>query len=405
MMILLGLASALFLRTIRRKLTSLGEDEHRFRKLMMRNASQGLGGLKDLKVLGREAYFVRSFVASAWSYTRAGVYRATIFELPRLFLETIAVMTMLGVAALLIYQKRPMQDIVPVLTLLAIAAVRLMPSTNRIVSAIVGIRYGIPALDAIHKDFQSESQELPSDAIEERSGPQFEHAIEFVDVRFRYANSIRDSLRGVSVRIEKGSAVAVIGASGAGKTTLVDVLLGLLKPTSGSVRVDGRDIHENLGHWQRQIGYIPQHVFLADDTIRRNIAFGVADEQIDDERIKTVLESAQLRDFVGTLPAGVDTEIGERGARLSGGQRQRIGIARALYHDPPILVMDEATSALDHKTESLIVEVLEQLRGGRTMIVIAHRHSTVQHFENVLLIEDGRIKAQGKLREVIAAGA
>jgi ATP-binding cassette subfamily C protein len=348
-----------------------------------------------------------AFSDFATQYSRSGVYKLTIGELPRLFLVTIAVLALLGAAAVLVLQRRPMQEIVPTLTLLALASVRMMPSANRIVNSAVYVRWGVPALDAVYADLKELEQLTANDRREKVAcNPHpFEEAIEFECVTYRYPGAASDALRCLSFRIPKGSAVAFVGASGAGKSTAADVLLGLLEPQSGRVLVDGEDIQRSLSGWQRQIGYIPQQIFLTDDTIRRNVAFGIPDEEIDEERVRGALESAQLLKFVESLPAGLNTSVGERGVRLSGGQLQRIGIARALYHDPEVLVMDEATSALDYKTESLIIEMIENLRDSRTIVVIAHRHSTIQYFDTVLKLHDGQLVAQGSYSEVVAASA
>lgn len=402
MVLLLGSSSLAFLGAIRRRIGKYSGEEHTWRTEMIRAVHQSLGGLKDVKVLGREDYFLRSFDENAVKYTRAGAFKTTIYELPRQFLEVIAVFAMLAVAAVFIYQQRPMTTIVPVLTLLALAAVRLLPSTNRLVNSGVSFRWGIPALRIIYADLKELEGEQGRKSLSNVAPLTFHHSIEFERVRFRYPEAASDALKSISFSIPRGAAVALVGPSGSGKTTCADLLLGLLEPTCGNISVDGRDIRENLASWQRLIGYIPQHIYLVDDSIRRNVAFGIADGEIDDARVWRAIDASQLRDLVEALPAGLDTPVGERGVRLSGGQRQRIGIARALYHDPPVLVMDEATSALDNGTESLIMETLEQLRGTRTMVAIAHRHTTVERFDTVLLIRDGLLVAQGAYQEILA---
>ena len=407
MFAVLAATSVSFFRAVRRKVDRFGRDEHECRKRMIQTANEGFGGVKDLKVLGRIGHSLAEFARFATGYSRSGVYKNTVSELPRLFLETIAILALLGAAALLVLQHRPMQEIVPTLTLLALASVRMMPSVNRIVNAAVYVKWGIPAVDAVYRDL-TELEPRAIQKVREAVSTQrqaFNEAIEFKNVTYRYPGATSDALRNVSFRIPKGRAVAFVGASGAGKTSAADVLLGLLEPQSGEVLVDGEDIRRNLSAWQRQIGYIPQHIFLTDDSVRRNVAFGIPDEDIDDEQVRAALESAQLLEFVEGLPAGLDTSVGERGVRLSGGQRQRIGIARALYHDPEVLVMDEATSALDYKTESLIIEMIERLRDRRTIVVIAHRHSTIQYFDTVLKLHEGLLVAQGSYSDVVVATA
>ncbi|MDZ7693112.1 MAG: ATP-binding cassette domain-containing protein [Balneolaceae bacterium] len=220
-------------------------------------------------------------------------------------------------------------------------------------------------------------------------------------MHYSYPESSEQALDGVSVTIPKGKAIGFVGESGAGKTTIVDVLLGLMKPTKGKITVDGKDIHENLSGWQQNIGYIPQSIYLADDTLRQNIAFGLPKKEIDDEKIKQAVISAQLSKLLENLPEGLDTIIGENGARLSGGQRQRVGIARALYHNPDVLVMDEATSALDNITEKQVTEAIESLIGERTIIMIAHRLTTVMNCDRLYLMEEGRVIQEGTYDELV----
>jgi ATP-binding cassette, subfamily B, bacterial PglK len=404
MMGLLGGTSVVFLRRVRRKLSRYAAEEQQHRSQMIQWVNQGLGGLKEVKVLRREAYFLGAFSESADIYTRAGAFRAAIYELPRLFLETVAVLTMLGVAALFIWEHRAMQAIVPTMTLLALAAARLMPSANRLVGAFIAVRWGRPALNAVYDDYVRATGFSVAPAKLEPA-KRLARSIELRDVSYCYPGAHRQTLSAVNLVIPKGKAVAFVGPSGAGKTTAVDVLLGLLEPTSGQVLVDGRDIREDLAAWQRQIGYIPQQIYLSDDSIRRNVAFGIPDDKIDDNRVWAALESAQLHDFIRSLPEGLDASVGERGVRLSGGQRQRIGIARALYHDPSVLVMDEATSALDHRTESLVMETIERLRVGRTIIAIAHRQTTVERFDTLAVVDGGSIVVKEREADVLPATA
>jgi ATP-binding cassette, subfamily B, bacterial PglK len=225
--------------------------------------------------------------------------------------------------------------------------------------------------------------------------------IESRDVYYNYPNSDEQALNGVSFAIPKGHAVGFVGESGAGKTTVVDLLLGLMEPTSGEILVDGKNIHENLSAWQKNIGYIPQSIYLADETLRSNIAFGLPEKEIDDEKVLQALELAQLKVLVDRLPDGLDTILGENGTRLSGGQRQRVGIARALYHEPEVLVMDEATSALDNLTELEITKAIEALKGDRTVIMIAHRLTTVEKCDLLYLMKNGKITASGTYDELV----
>lgn len=229
----------------------------------------------------------------------------------------------------------------------------------------------------------------------------FENQIDLVKLIYRYPNTTELAIKGISLTIKKGESIGLIGKSGAGKTTLVDIILGLLTPEDGQIKVDGIDITENLRTWQNLIGYIPQSIFLIDDTIERNIAFGVPDEQIDSERLMSAIQAAQLVDVINNLPNKIKTMVGERGVRLSGGQRQRVGIARALYHEREILVLDEATAALDNETENLVTEAISSLGGTKTLIIIAHRLSTVERCDRIYMLEDGRIVKSGNYHEVV----
>jgi ATP-binding cassette subfamily C protein len=291
---------------------------------------------------------------------------------------------------LLLAQGRPPTEIVPTLALLAVAVVRMLPSFNRITGAVTMVRFGQFAVGVVHEDLRL----LDHRGVADPAAPlAFHEAIRLEDVTYQYPGAAMPSLRGVSLEIPKGTVVGFVGSTGSGKTTLVDVILGLLGPTDGRVLVDGRDLRGHEAAWQMQAGYVPQDVYLADDTLRRNIAFGLPDAEVNEDAIWRAVDAAQVREFVARLPLGLDTVVGERGVRLSGGQRQRVGIARALYHDPEVLVLDEATSALDHDTERAVMDAVEHLRGSRTILLIAHRFSTVQGCDRVIEVARGRVGA------------
>lgn len=397
---MLALVSGLYYRIVRPKLDHFAKTTQKHHRLQFKTVQQGLHGIKDTKVLGREAYFLDQFRTSAYVRARESRHLAVVQATPRMLLESIVLVTILVVSAVLVAQGREPAQIVPVLALLAVAAVRMIPSFNTFVGALSSLKNAEPALDAVYRDLQELEPQLVLPSRKDRSLP-FCKAIRFEDVWFRYPGAPRPALAGLSLEIPRGSSVAFVGPSGAGKTTAADVLLGLLRPEQGRVTVDGVDIHTDVRAWQRQIGYVPQHIYLIDDTVRRNVAFGLRDEEISDERVWEALEAAQLRSFVEELPDGLDTLIGERGVRFSGGQRQRVGIARALYHRPTLLVMDEATSALDNLTERYIVEALEQLRGEVTMIVIAHRLTTVERCDMLFMLNQGVLVTKGTYKELI----
>jgi ATP-binding cassette subfamily C protein len=400
LVVLLGGACLIFLRVVRGRVAQLGLDEYRYKKHMIQWVNQGIGGIRDVKLLGRERYFADWFSRNAVGYVHAGQYRAIAIELPRLFLEAVTVLAISGIAVYLLWQHRALDAIVPILSLLAVAAMRLVPSTNRITAAIVSLRFGLPALDAIYSDIRE--LEAHTAAPEHVTLVPFESSIEYQHVTFQYPGTTQPVLSDVNLRITRGAAVGLVGPSGSGKTTLVDILLGLLEPTMGCVLVDGRDTSTNLPGWQRQIGYVPQAIYLLDDSVRRNIAFGLSDTDISDDRVWAAVDAAQLRELVDTLPQGLDTSIGEQGIRLSGGQRQRLGIARALYHDPAVLVMDEATSALDRDTETEVVRAIARLKGSRTIITIAHRTTTVKECDTIYELRDGELRMH-QARDFFAA--
>jgi ABC-type multidrug transport system fused ATPase/permease subunit len=294
-----------------------------------------------------------------------------------------------------------MASIVPTLALFAAAAFRLMPSVNRVLTAMQTLRYGLPVIDTLYEELKLE---VP-DAIDDFSevSPGFRQEIRLNEVSYTYQGALSPALNGLALSIKVGEFVGFIGSSGSGKSTLVDIVLGLLPCDSGRIEVDGQDIQENMRAWQNQIGYVPQAIYLTDDTLRRNVAFGLPNEQIDDVAVQKAIKAAQLEEFVATLPEGLETVVGERGVRLSGGQRQRIGIARALYHDPSVLVLDEATSALDTATESGVMKAVNALQGSKTIIMVAHRLSTVEHCDRLYKLEQGRIVGEGTPQDMLAS--
>ena len=313
-------------------------------------------------------------------------------RVPRVLIESFSVSAMLLSIAFLVLTGNDVNQILPALSAFAMAAVRLMPSAHRMVTYMNELAYYEPALDRLVGYFES----LGSEAFEkvlptgERNQIMLKKEIMLSGISYHYPGMERNVLEDVEMRIPVGRSVGIMGVSGAGKTTAVDILLGLLIPQEGCVLVDGRDMREFYDGWLSCIGYIPQMIFMLDDTIRRNIAFGVIEEEIDDARVWEVLEEAQLAQFVRGLPDGLDTEIGERGIRLSGGQRQRIGVARALYTDPELLVFDEATSALDRGTEMAMLESIKCLHGKKTMVIIAHRSETIGMCDIVYRVGGGK---------------
>ncbi|MBI4969579.1 MAG: ABC transporter ATP-binding protein [Rhodospirillales bacterium] len=359
---------------------------------MYRWIVQALGAVKELKILGRETYFLARFSGESQSLANAFVRLQILTQLPRYLTELIVLGALTLTVMVLSVEPGGVVQALPMLGVFAAAALRLLPSTNRIIQQLNNIREGAAAVKIVHDDLTA----LPRFRVE-RAGSSSHAPIALTrqlaieDVSLRHVGAERNSIEDVSLNVQFGEVLALVGVSGAGKTTLVDVVLGLLQPSRGCVKVDGTDIRVNLRSWQDRLGYVPQAIYLLDDTVRRNIAFGIPDDQVDEAALAHAITVARLGSVVAELPNGLETPLGENGVRLSGGQRQRIGIARALYHSPDLLVFDEATSALDSETEREIVDAIDALRGTRTVILIAHRLTTVRHCDRVALLERGRL--------------
>ncbi len=387
----LGTAAWGFHRLTRGLIARWGKARQYHEGLRLQHLQQGLGGAKDVKLLGRETDFLEQYRVHNVQSTHAVQLHATLQQLPRLWLELLAVSGLVMLVVTMLAQGRALEAVLPTLGLFAAASFRVMPSANRMLGAVQSLRYVIPVIDTLHAELNLATP----DAVNSpgRIAP-FSAEIELCKVTYTYPGAGGPVLNGISLTIQRGESVGFIGTSGAGKSTLVGILLGLLTPDSGEVRVDGSDIQNNLRNWQNQIGYVPQSIFLTDDTLRRNVAFGLADEQIDATAVQRAIKAAQLEEFVASQPQGLETLVGERGIRLSGGQRQRIGIARALYHDPAVLVLDEATSALDTDTELSVMKAVTALQGSKTILIIAHRLSTIQHCDRLYRLELGRMVAE-----------
>ena len=371
-------------------------------KMIIKHVQQGLGGAKDVKIRGCEQEFLEQFRHHADGQARMAALQSLVHQVPRLWFELLAVAALLLLTAVMVWQGTPSERLLPMLGLFATVAFRMLPSVNHMASSVHRLRTAEPMLSSLLKELNL-SNSLPSG--QPAMPMRFRDSIALENVSFRYPASRENVLDAVSIRIPHGASVGFVGGSGAGKSTLVDVILGLLPPSGGSVRVDGNDIHDNLRGWQDTIGYVSQSIYLCDDSIRRNIAFGVPEKDIDEGAVQRALQAAQLDEFVASLPAGADTFVGERGIRLSGGQRQRIGIARALYHDPEVLVLDEATSALDGETEKGVMAAVNALHGTKTLIIVAHRLTTVANCDMLYRLDKGRIVQSGTFAEVITPGA
>ncbi len=390
-------------------------------------AGEALSGIKDVKALGREPEFLRRFSGPSWRFSLASAKNQSVARIPRYALETIGFGGILVIILYVLSTESDIASVLPLLSLYAFAGYRLMPALNELFSSVVTIRFNTAALDALHEDLvgtvgavsaagapsgSEPSGGAAAESAEEsgttaaKSPPGAEPVgsfagIELRDVDFRYPDARADTLAGLDLRIEANQTVGFVGMTGVGKTTLVDIVLGLLEPSGGSVVVDGEERGPGaMASWRKRCGYVPQDVFLSDDTITANIAFGIPSEEIDRQAVERAARTAQLHEFVAGLEDGYDTVVGERGVRMSGGQRQRIGIARALYHDPDVLVLDEATSALDGATESAVIETINALGHRKTILVIAHRMTTVQACDVIHLMQDGGIVASGTYEEL-----
>ena len=394
----IGLASWIFNRVSRNHIQRWGQEYQYHAGLRIQHLQQGLGAVKDVKLLGREGDFLAQYRFRNASSAKLFQRQATLGALPRLWLEFLSVTGLAVLILVTIGQGKPMEALLPTLGLFAAAAFRLTPSVNRVLGAIQSVRFTFPMIDTLHSEFQL----LNSKGATQIGEPlPFNEVLTIDQVSFRYPSTEDNALRAVSLSISRGTSVGFVGGSGAGKSTIVDIILGLLTPLSGTLKVDGIDIQTSIRGWQDQIGYVPQSIFLTDDTLRRNVAFGLPFDQIDETAVRRAIAAAQLEQFVNDLPQGLDTLVGERGIRLSGGQRQRIGIARALYHDPAVLVLDEATSSLDTTTERDVMEAVRALRGNKTILIVAHRLSTVEHCDRLFRFEKGRMVDEGETAEML----
>lgn len=391
----------IFHRFTRTRITRWGQIRQYHDGLRIQHLNQGLGGAKDVKLLGREAEFLMQFKEHNSKSAQMAQFLEILQKLPRLWLELLAVVGLGLLVFSMLAQGREMASIVPTAGLFAAAAFRLLPSVNRILTSLQSLRYGLPAINNIYEDFQLTVHESETDTKVVNAKTALQKEISLSDITYNYHDTPTSALLDVSVRIKQGESIGFIGPSGSGKSTMVDLILGLLTPDSGQVIVDAKDIQQDLRAWQDQIGYVPQAIYLTDDTLRRNIAFGLPHELIDDVAVKRAIHAAQLEDFISSLSDGMETIVGERGIRLSGGQRQRIGIARALYHDPDVLVLDEATSALDTDTEYRVMRAVMALHGKKTIIIVAHRLSTVEHCDRLYRLDQGRVVEEGTPAEMI----
>lgn len=393
-LIMVGI-TVVIMKVLKPTLNRWGTSTQRLQSQMGKWRLQSIYGIKDVKILNKEHYFASSFGKYSEKNAKLMTDYAVLNNMPRLLLETFSIAGILGYLGVCILNSSDLTELVPQIGAFAVAAMRLMPSVNRINTHISNISFYEPSVNYVYENVDFTSYRLHG-RYEREKQPEtapmvLEKEIRMKDVTYVYPESDKIILDRAEMVVPVGKSVGIMGPSGAGKSTAVDVLLGLLRVRSGNIYCDGRDIFENYESWLSHIGYIPQTIYLTDDSIRENIAFGVAKEDIDDARVWQVLEEAQMKKFVEELDEGLDMCVGDRGVRLSGGQRQRLGIARALYHNPEILVFDEATSALDTDTETAIMEAIDSFHGRKTLIIIAHRLRTIENCDIIYKVDKGKI--------------
>ncbi len=399
---------------------------------MIRSVNHGLGGLKETKVLGCERYFETDLQTYSKQFGDASTQVESLQLMPKVAIETaLVVFLVLFVLISQLFLGRNLHDMTAILGVFALASIRMIPASSQTLNAVGRMRSMSYALDMLYRDLKeiesydmspaqplsatsaSTTSPMPgyNQSSQSRSAPssqlvcasQFETSVSLKNVTFFYPDTKDPAIADISLDIHKGESIALVGKSGSGKTTLVDIILGLLQPSSGDILVDGQSVYRDLRAWQNLLGYIPQSIFLTDETIAQNIAFGIPDDEIDYDRVNMAVKAAQLEDLVEHLPDGLETMVGERGMRISGGQRQRVGIARALYYGREILVLDEATSALDSETEKLVSDAINSLAGDKTLIIIAHRVSTIENCDRIYRLDSGRLQQAGTYEEVVLA--
>lgn len=399
---LLGLVTLIIMKVIKPKLRRVGDEAREAQAGLYKWILQPVTGIKDVKVLNKEDYCTDRYRERATKYADYQVTNNVLTNLPRLLIETIAIVGILAYVGISIAAGTAMSELLPLISAFALASMRLLPSVNRVNTYMANIAYYEPALNYIYENVDTKAmrdQELIDK--QRRANPntkviELKKEIRLSNITFAYPNTDKKIFDDANMIIPVGKSVGVMGPSGSGKTTIIDILLGLLKVQSGSVTSDGTDIFENYEGWLSHVGYIPQTIYMLDASIKENIAFGVEEDKIDEDRVWQVLEQAQMKEFVMEQPEGLNSQIGERGVRISGGQRQRLGIARALYHDPELLIFDEATSALDNDTETAIMEAVDKLHGQKTLVIIAHRLRTIENCDIIYEVKEGKINADNK---------
>ncbi len=400
--LMIGIPVFMFYRLFKERILKWGKQREINEGNRVKLIQEGIGGIKDIKVLGREKSFFESYSFYNYNQTRADQLKSFVTALPKQWIEYVSIIGIVILVLVLIFEGRNPESIVASLAIFAAAAFRILPSTNRILSGVQLIKYFVPSIDILDdllKKFGNKENQINfSDKFS------FKKNIRIENLCFAYPEQDKNVLNDINIDIKKGELIGVIGKSGSGKSTLINILLGLLDIKSGSIYVDDYDISNDFKRWQKLIGFVSQNIFLKNDTILNNIAFGIHQDQIDTQRIQKCLELSNLDKFINELPKKLQTEVGERGIRLSGGQLQRIGIARALYENPEIIIFDEATSALDFETEKEVLKSINTLRKEKTIIMVTHRVNNLEKFDKIFFIEDGKMVKSGDYNELSNEG-
>ena len=384
-----GISFAFYLR-LKSSLDRTAKKENKYGTKMVKAVNEGLGSIKEIKILGRTKNFVDEFEQNSSDYAKARAMMNLMSQTPRLLIETITVLGIIAIVIVNMLSGKSVEAIIPTLAIFGMAAFRVMPSINRVLTNLTSIRYSAVSLEAFYEDLitsKSEDQKMPQassdNAKEGKKDFKFSRDLKLNNISYRYPNTEEDVLSHVDLTIKKGTSIGIVGPSGSGKTTLIDLILGLISPNSGEILIDQINAEEVMEAWRRDIGYVPQTISLIDDSIGRNVAFGIPEADKSLEKIWKALEIAHMKDYVEALPEGLDTNIGETGIKLSGGQRQRLGIARAVYHNPEVLIFDEATSSLDTEIEKTISDAISRIGKNKTVIIIAHRLNTLDTCDEI----------------------
>jgi ABC-type multidrug transport system fused ATPase/permease subunit len=401
--VIIGGGYAIIYMFARKRLSRTGENLLRYSKKIFKVLNESFGGIKDIKLLGKEHVFIEQYADPMKKSIDCFCSQFLISQFPRYAFEILAFGGILFITIYIVVVKGDYHQVIPLVGLYAFAAYRLMPALQQIFQEFTLIRFNLPSLEAVYQDYINCANKVYEKQEGFKQTLSFSRNIKFRDLTFQYPKAQKPVIENLNLTIKANTTIGFVGGTGAGKTTVIDILLGLLRPQKGELIVDDIKVNEdNLRMWQKNIGYVPQNIYLCDDTISHNVAFGLKDEEVNQSAVEDAARLANIHDFIRMeLPRGYETEVGERGVRLSGGQKQRIGIARALYHNPSLLVFDEATSALDGITEETILEAIHGLTHKKTIIIIAHRLSTVKECDVIYLIEQGRIVAQGMYQELL----